>query len=189
MICSGAQRCGIVGWPRSARSCCGPARSRSRRPGPAAPNTTPSNGDQRWKLRLPLLLPAGLQRLRPFRIGGRVAAHVDGRRGALEDVELLGVAAEVRHQLDRRWRRCRRARRACRPACPVRRWRRRRCSRSPSAPMWKLCPLKSLIPGMPGSFGRLYEPAGHDHEPGPDVVTAVGADPPALDRLVPAQVA
>src|SRR3954468_173578 len=48
---------------------------------------------------LALLLPARLQRFRPFRIGRRVAALVDGRRGALKHVEVLGISAEVRNQL------------------------------------------------------------------------------------------
>jgi hypothetical protein len=41
----------------------------------------------------------GLQALRPLRIGRRLAPHVDRRRRALEDVELLGPLAQVRHAL------------------------------------------------------------------------------------------
>src|SRR5262249_26969527 len=47
-------------------------------------------------------LPAGLEGLGPFEVGGRVAAQVDRGGRALEDVEVLGVLAHERHALDRR---------------------------------------------------------------------------------------
>src|SRR3954451_5986901 len=48
---------------------------------------------------LALLLPARLQRFRPFRIGRQVVALVDGRGGALKYIEVLGISTEVRNQL------------------------------------------------------------------------------------------
>jgi hypothetical protein len=44
-------------------------------------------------------LPTGLERRRPLGVGRPVVAHVDRRRRALEDVELLRRLAEVGHAL------------------------------------------------------------------------------------------
>ena len=45
-------------------------------------------------------LPSVLQRLRPCRIGRSVATHIDGRRGALKDEQLLDCFGDVRDALD-----------------------------------------------------------------------------------------
>ena len=50
----------------------------------------------------PFSLPARLERLREVRVGRRVVTHVDRRGRALEDVDLLCVASQVGHGLDRR---------------------------------------------------------------------------------------
>ena len=48
-----------------------------------------------------VVLPAGLQRPDPFRVGRFVAALIHRGRRALEYVELFGVLAQMRHGLDR----------------------------------------------------------------------------------------
>ena len=54
---------------------------------------------QRGEVHQPLALPARLQRGEPVRIDRVVVARVDGRRRALEDVQLPGVAPERRDAL------------------------------------------------------------------------------------------
>ena len=47
-----------------------------------------------------LLLPARLEALEPLLVGGAVVPHADRRRRPLEDVDVLGSAGEVGHDLD-----------------------------------------------------------------------------------------
>src|SRR5258705_6222234 len=51
------------------------------------------------EIALPFFLPSWLQRFRPCRIGGLISAFVDGRRGALEHVEVLGIPTQMRYEL------------------------------------------------------------------------------------------
>src|SRR3546814_1946844 len=48
----------------------------------------------------PLALPSGLQPVSPVGIGRAVAAHVDGRRGPLHDIEMRGIARGIGNALD-----------------------------------------------------------------------------------------
>ena len=50
----------------------------------------------------PVLLPAGLKVLSPLRVRRTVVANIDGRRCALEDEQLLGGLAQMRHALNGR---------------------------------------------------------------------------------------
>lgn len=137
---------------------------------------------------LPFPLPARPQRLRPLRVGRRVVAFVDGRRGALKDVEVLGVSGQERDDLDRGGAgaddgdalvgelvQVAAAVAAGVVVVPPRRVER--------------VALEVLDPRNAGQFGPVEGARRQHHEPGADVVAAVGADSPALDLLVPTQIA
>ena len=100
----------------------------------------------------------GSSALRPLRIGRAVGAHVDRRRRALEDVEVLGRRAEVRHALHGRGAGADDADALAAQAGEIRRSSRRRCSRSPSGWCGTSGRANDSTPGMPGSFGRLSGP-------------------------------
>ena len=140
------------------------------------------------EIALPLLLPARPQRLHPFGIGRRVATLVDGRWRALKHVQVLGIPAEVRHELYAGG-----ARADERDALvgelvqsaggvpagvvivPTRRVEAVSFEVLDSRDAGQLRPVERTRP--------------HHDEASANVVVAVGADPPALDLLVPAQIA
>src|SRR4051812_30180327 len=51
----------------------------------------------------------------------------------------------------------------------------------------KAVALESCDPGNAWQFRLVQNARGHDHKTGPDIVTLVGADPPALNPVVPTQ--
>ena len=186
MICSMAQRCRDPLLRRSARSCCGRVRSRSRRPDPAAPNTTPTNGDQRWKLRLRSSCQPGCSEAAHSRIGRRVRPLVDRRRSSLEHVEMLGISAEVRNQLHARGagsdERDALVRQLVQPAVGV-------AAGVVVVPARRVedVPLEVLDPGDAGQLrAGCTSPAVMTTKRARMSSPRLVLDPPALDRLVPA---
>ncbi len=139
---------------------------------------------------LALLLPPGLQRRRPGWVGRRVGAHVHRRRGALEHEELLGIPAEMWHQLDAGSPRAD----ECHPlvgqlvqaaaGIPA------GVVVIPARGMERVTASVQVLldTGDTGQLGLVVRAVRHHHEPRADVVTAVGGQPPALDLLVPAHV-
>ena len=106
----------------------------------------------------PGLLPAGLEPLGEVGVGRSVAPHADGRRRALEHVEVLGRLGQRRHALDagragadERHDLVAQLRSAARPG-------HRRCSRSPIAPCGTTARRTSSMPGMAGSLSRFRMP-------------------------------
>src|SRR5271154_1204115 len=133
----------------------------------------------------PASLPAGLEGLYPFRIGGFVAPHIHRRWRTLEDIKLLRVRADVRYGLDR-----------CGAGAD-----------QSDTLVGQLCQAAVVVPaciivippaGVEGvafealdaGNGRQLRPVertgARDHEPRPHRVVAVGRDDPAGARLIPA---
>ena len=143
-----------------------------------------TNGDQWWKLRLRSSCQPGCS---DFAHSGSVGVFArsstdDGR--ALEHVELLGISAEVRNQLhagragaDERDTLVRQlVQAAARVAAGV--------VVIPARGVEDVA-LEVLDAGDAGQLRPVVRALRHDHEAGPDVVTAVGADPPALESTRP----
>jgi hypothetical protein len=135
----------------------------------------------------PPLLPTRLQLLRPLGVGGPVVAHVDGRRRALEHVELLGAGPEVRHALHGRGTGTDDADHlVAQPGEPT---------RGVAAGVVVVPPAGvERVPGErldardAGQLRPVQRPVGHHHVAGTHAVAAVGADDPAAIRFVPRQV-
>src|SRR4029079_13138052 len=122
----------------------------------------------------------------PLRIGGRVDTLVHRRGGALEHVELLGTATEVRHQLD--------AGRAGADQCDA-------LVRQFVQSAVRVTTGVVVIPsrgvehmagevfdaGDAGQLRAVVRALRHDDESRPDLVAPVGADLPALRWFVPTQ--
>ena len=137
------------------------------------------------------LLPARHQGSGPVRIGRGVDALVHRRRRALEHVEVLGVPTEVRHQLDA-------GRAGADEGDPL-------VGQLVSPPSGVaagvvVVPTRGvehvspggtvvLDAGDAGQFRAVVGTLGHHDEPRADLVAAVGADLPPLQRVVPAQFA
>ena len=144
-----------------------------------------SAGDEDVEVVHALLLPAGLQALRPLRIGRPVGAHVDRRRRALEDVEMLGRRAEMRHALH--------GRRAGADDADALVAQTRQVAVGiaagvgvvPAAGVERVS-RERLDAGDPGQLGSIERPVRHDDEVRLHPVAAVGRDDPARAVLVPA---
>ena len=134
----------------------------------------------------PALLPARLERRRPLRVGRPVGAHVDRRRRALEDVQLLGAGAEVRHALHRGGARADDAdalvgepvEAAVGVAAGV--------VVVPAARVERVA-LERLDAGDARQLRPVQRPVRHHDEPRAHRVAAVGRDDPATVGVVPAQ--
>ena len=132
-----------------------------------------------------LLLPTRLQRLRPRRIGGPVVAHVDGRRGSLEHVELIGVLTQVRYALNRRRSRSDDSDALTFQSDEATLGRTAGVRVVPTAGV-KGVTLERLDTRNTRQLGSMQRPIGHHHETRAHLVTAVGGDDPAADGVVPA---
>src|ERR1700756_1296684 len=137
------------------------------------------------EVELALLLPTWLQRGRPLRVGRLIVSHVDRRRCALKNIEVLGIPAQVRNQLY-----------ACRagadkrdtlvmqlvqtavsiPPCVV---------VVPTGRVEHMA-LEILDPWDTGQLRSVEVALRHDDEAGTNVVTAIRTQPPAFDRFIPA---
>ncbi len=138
------------------------------------------------EIALSLFLPAGLQRLHPALVGGGVVASIDCRRCPLEHVEVLGVLAKERDDLNAAGARADDrnplVRELVEPAARI----------SPGVFIVptrrvKAVPLEILDARDAGKLGTVKPTRRHHNEARPDVVAAVGSDSPTLDVLVPAQ--
>src|SRR5882757_5711462 len=137
------------------------------------------------EIALPFFLPSWLQRFRPCRIGGLISAFVDGRRGALEHVEVLGIPTQMRYELHTGG-----------PRADERNTLVTKLVQSAAGisagvlivPARRVedVSLEVLDPRDAGQLRPVVRAGGQDHEAGSDVVAAVGVQPPALDRFVPA---
>ena len=143
-------------------------------------------GDERVEILHPLFLPARLQRFHPFRIGRPVATIVHRRRRALEHVEMLCPAGEVRHAL---YGGCACADNADHlvaelieaagtiPAGII---------IVPAAGMERMT-RKRLDPRNTRQFRTVQRAVGHDHILRRETVAAIGVNLPAPMILVPVQ--
>ena len=135
----------------------------------------------------PPLLPAGLQRRRPLRVGGPVVAHVDAARRALEHVEVLCRRAEVGHALHRGGAGADDADHLVRqPVQPA---------RAVAAGVLVVPPAGvervagvALDAGDARQLGPVQRPVGHHQEAGAHAVATVGGDDPAALAVVPRHV-
>ena len=143
--------------------------------------------DDRGEVGHTLALPAGLEALCPFGVGRTVITHIDRGGRALEDEELLGACAEVRHALhgggtgaddaDPLVLQAGEAAIAIAAGVVV----------IPAAGV-KGVPLETADTGHARQLGPMQRAAGQHHEPRPQHVLAVGGHLPARGIVEPAHV-
>ena len=121
----------------------------------------------------------------PLRIGRPVAAHVDRRRRALEDVQLLGRGAEVRHALHRGRAGADDADALVGQAGEVPVGVAAGVVVVPAAGVERVARGTPRCRGSPGSFGRCSGPLAMHDEAGAHGVAAVGRHDPARVVVVP----
>ena len=131
-----------------------------------------------------LPLPPRLQRRPPGGIGGLVATPVDGGRGALEHVQLGGVAGQTGHALHARGPRPDDRYPPVGEAVHTLAGGAAGVGVVPATGVEHV-PLERFDTRDARQLGSGHGPQGHDHEPGTQRVAAVGRDVPARRRLMP----